>query len=30
MIKSSIFSRERLFWFGTLIASKNIEGAKEK
>lgn len=31
MITSSLFSnQERVFWFGTLIASKNSEGAKER
>ena len=31
MISSSIYSiQEKLFWFGTLIASKNPEGCKER
>lgn len=31
VISSSIFSiQEKLFWFGTLIASKNNEGARER
>ena len=31
IISSSLYStQERVFWFGTLVASKNPEGAKER